>query len=150
MSESFNIPIEVRESEDGPRLYGRIVQEGRAAVDSQHAELFAPGSINWPQNGIGVKTRHGQPIELRAMPTRAPDGSIMIAAKATPAIVKAVNDGLKGMSIEFRATEASVLPSGIREITSAFMESAALAREPVYGQGQVEVREKRARRLLWL
>ena len=146
----INIPIEIRESEDGPRLFGTIVQEGRPSAVSEHAEVFAPNSVNWPANGIGIKTRHGQPIELRAMPTRAPDGSIMIAAKATPAIIRAVEDGMRGMSVEFRATEARRLPNGIREINAAFVESAALAQTPVYEQAQVEVREQRVRRLLWL
>ena len=84
----IHVPVELREAEDGPRLYATVIQEGRAAGDGGRAELFAPGSIDWPSNGIGIKARHGKRVECRAMPTREPDGSIKIAVKATPAIVQ--------------------------------------------------------------
>ena len=148
MNQTIRVPIEVRESADGPRLHATIIQEGRAA--SELAEVFAPHSVDWPANGVGIKLRHGQPVECRAMPTRGPDGSIQIAVKATPGIIRAVNnDGLRGMSIEFRSLDEHRTSAGIREITHALMEGAALADVPVYTQGAAEIRERR-REWLWL
>ena len=147
MDQIITVPVEVRESEDGPRLHATIIQEGRAA--SELPEVFSPHSIDWPSNGVGIKLRHGQPVEVRAMPTRGPDGSIRIAVRATPNIVNAVQGGLRGMSIEFRALDEHRTSAGIREITHALMDGAALADVPVYTQGAAEIRERR-RGWLWL
>ena len=157
----MNIPIEIREDDGVPRLHATLVQEGRASdrlvtpPGSFDAvpEVFAPGSVVWPVDGVAIRTRHGQPTELRAMPTRRPDGSIQIAVKATEGIVNAVNGGLDSMSVEFKPLEQRMTGSGVREHTRALIHSAALAdaATAVYGQGTAELREAgRKVKRLWL
>ena len=138
----IHIPIELREDDGTRRLHATLLQEGRAA--DRAAEVFTPGSVTWPADGVAIRTRHGQPTELRAMPVRTPDGSIKIAVKATDRIVEAVESGLDGMSVEFQPLEESTTPSGVREITRGFVHSAALADRATayYPQGQAELREK--------
>ncbi len=142
------IPVEIREADgDGPRLHATILQEGRAARGGR-AELFAPGSVDWPSNGIGITTRHHGSVETRAVPVRMPDGSIEIAARATPAIVDAVRGGRDRMSVEFRALREHRTAGGVREIESALVDRAALTDDPEYHQTAAELRERR--RWLWI
>ena len=142
------VEVEIRESEGVPRLHGTIMQEGRAATGGL-AELFAPGSVLWPEGGIAIRTEHHGRAEAHAMPTRQPDGEIRIAAKATPAIVAAVNAGRKAMSVEFTALRETRTAGGVREITRAFVDGAALTDDPEYTQTKAEVRTRR-RPPLWV
>ena len=82
-------------------LHGIIVQEGRAASGGR-AELFAPGSLVWPSDGVGILPEHHGTVETRAIPTREPNGEIRIAAPATPALFAAVQSGRRSMSVEFQ------------------------------------------------
>ena len=110
------VEVEIRESEGVPRLHATILQEGRAAAGGRN-ELFAPGSVLWPEAGIAIRTEHHGRAEANAMPTRQPGGEIRIAAKATPAIVAAVAAGRKAMSVEFTALRETRTAGGVREIT---------------------------------
>ena len=140
--------VEVRETDDGPRLIGTIVQEGRAAENSR-AELFTPGSIAWPEDGIAIKTRHYGPTEVRAVPVRQQDGSINVEVRATPAMVEAVQSGRDGLSVEFVSLREHRTSAGVREIRRALIDGAALTDKPEYAQGVAELREKRSRQI-WL
>lgn len=154
-----NIPVELREDDGVQRLHATLVQEGRPSArrvtppgaTEAVPEVFAPGSVVWPVDGVAIRARHGQPTELRAMPVRTPDGSIKIAVKATDRIINAVKGGLRSMSVEFKPLEEQLTGSGVREHLRALVHSAALADEAtaVYGQGAAEVRESKARKL-WL
>lgn len=135
--------LEIRDGTDGPRLHGTLIQEGRVA--SGLPEVFAPGSLRWGSDGIGLKVGHEGAVETRAMPVRRPDGSIQVAAAVTPAIRKAVDSGSTGMSVEFYALRESRNRAGVREIQSALLEGAALVSRPEYVQGKAEVRSKRRR-----
>ena len=150
---THHVPVEVRtaDDDDGPRLYATLIQEGRAAQHRRHAEVFAPGSIDWPSTGVGVVTEHYGRPEVRALPVRQSNGEIQIAVRATPAIVSAVESGKTGMSVEFRAVADERLPNGVREITRAMVDVVALAKphEAVYGQGRAEVRTARRKRAAW-
>lgn len=143
-----SVELEVREEEGGPRLHGVLIQEGRAATGGR-AELFAPGSLLWPPDGIEIRTVHRGPTEARAVPTRYPNGEIRISAPASPAIVAAVNGGKRGMSVEFTALREERTAGGVREIQRAYVDGGALTAIPEYNQGAVEVRAKRAT-AVWL
>ena len=140
--------VECRASEDGPMLHGVILQEGRAATGGR-AEVFAPGSVVWPSDGIGVLTEHHGAVETRAVPERQPSGEIRIAAKATPALFAAVKAGRTAMSVEFAALDEVRTAGGVREIRRAMVSAAALTDDPEYGQTRAEVRKRRGPRV-WL
>ena len=64
-----------------------IVQEGRAAAGGR-SELFAPGSVTWPESGISHQNGAWRALRKSARsPIREPDGVIRVSAVATPAIV---------------------------------------------------------------
>lgn len=149
--ESLYADMEIREADGGPRLHGTILQEGRAAAGGR-AELFAPGAVLWPDEGIEIRTIHKGAAEVRAVPTRARDGSITISAKATPAIVEAVRAGKTGMSVEFMALSEMRTAAGVREIERAYVGGAALTSVPEYSQTSAELRDKQpaGRVTVWL
>ena len=146
MEHEIRIPVEVeiREVEGIARLHGVILQEGRAAAGGRN-ELFAPGSVLWPETGVAIRTEHRGRAEAHALPARQPDGSIAIAAKATPAIVAAVKAGRKSMSIEFVSLRETRTAAGVREIERAFVDGAALVNpdDAEYHQTHAEVRTRR-------
>ena len=146
--EHLIVPLEERAIDGAPSLVGVIVQEGRAASGGR-AEVFAPLSVVWPSDGIGILTAHLGPVEIRTIPNRESDGSITIKAKATPAIREAFKTK-KFLSVEFRAELDSVTPGGVREITRGFVSAAAMTSKPEYSQAIAEVRRKRTRRRVWL
>ena len=134
---------------EGGDLHGVIVQEGRAASGGR-AEVFAPGSISWPAEGVAILTEHlGEP-ETRAFPHRAPNGEIRIRARATEAIKAAIAAGKRSMSVEFRALDERRTKGGIREILRAFVDAAALVENPEYDSTAAELRSRRRRRRAWL
>ena len=132
--------VEVRETEDGPHLYGSLIQEGRAA--RRRRELFAPGSVGWPAQGVGIVTEHWSTSpEVRAMPERQPDGRITIRAPANDAIRAAVAAGKSNLSVEFFPIRERRTAGGIREITKCFVDMAALVPSAEYPDTGVEVRQ---------
>ena len=142
----FTAPVEVRASAEGPRLHGVILTEGRAARGGR-AELFAPGAVVWPADGIAIRAEHLGPEIARAVPTR--DGTeIRIAAGASPAVFEAVKNGRKWMSVEFHSIAETRTSAGVREITRALVDGASLTDDPEYHQTSAEVRTRRRR--VWL
>ena len=142
--------VEVRESEPGrrPRLYGTMIREGRAASGGR-AELFAPGSVLWPTEGVGIQTKHHGPVEVRAQPVRERDGRIEVRADATDGIRAAIAAGRKWLSVEFVAIRERTTKGGVREVLEAFVPRAALVSSPEYGDSTAELRSKKRRRV-WL
>ena len=141
------VECELREVSGEPKLSGTLIQEGRIA--RRRAEVFAPGSIQWPGNGIGVQVGHHSPVEVRAMPVRSPRGHIEISARTTPAIVEAVEAGKSGLSVQFYALKETRNASGVREIQEALVTHAALVESPEYEQGRAELRDT-GRFIFWL
>ena len=156
MRDILSIPMECRASESGPVLHGVILTEGRPAARAR--EVFIPGAVHFPPEGIEIRARHGGASEARALPTRDADtGELRIAVPATDALRRAVDvEGRRFMSIEFRALQERTTPSGIREVLSAWVDGAALAVRPYYDTTGAEVREAReaaqgaAEALSWL
>ena len=115
--------------EDGGNLHGVMLQEGRAAKGGR-AEVFAPGSVEWPSQGVAIIDGHKGPELARAIPDRSETGELRVTATATDAIRAAIQSGRRYMSIEFRALAESRTAAGVREITRAIVHSAALVASP--------------------
>ena len=143
---------EIRAAEDGERLHATLITEGRAASGGRR-EVFTPGSVEWPSEGVGILLAHRQAPELRAVPVRESDGRITVSEPATPAIREAVEGGKRFMSVEFHALEERTTKGGVREVLRAFVPDAALVADPEYDTTRAEVRERERehwRRLPWL
>ncbi len=153
MSDKLTFTVEVREASRAgyePTLHGIMLVEGRAASGGRR-ELFAPGSVTWPHDGVGITVgHHAEDVEARAHPTRQRDGRITLAARATAAIQKAVEDGAKFMSVEFLSLRERRTAGGVREILAALVPRAALVRNPEYDTTAAEVRSRGRRRRIWL
>lgn len=140
--------VEVREAAPGRRrLHGVMVREGRAATGGR-AELFAPGSISTPAEGVGIQIGHHTKVETRAQAIRNRSGEVVVSGDATPAIVDAIANGARWLSVEFHALEERTTIGGVREILAAFVPRAALVSNPEYQHAAAEVRSKKRR--LWL
>ena len=149
MKHSFE--VEVREAERAgyePTLRGVMLTEGRAASGGR-AEVFAPGSVSWPHDGVAVLAEHRGAVEVRAQPVRHRDGRITLTARATEAIRAAVESGKRFMSVEFHALEERTTKAGVREVLRAMVPAAALVSAPEYDTTAAEVRST-ARRRVWL
>ena len=146
--DTLTIPVELRDADSGaPTLHGVILTEGRAG--RRRRELFAPGAVTWPPEGIAIRTAHLGPSEVTAIPTREPTGEIRIAVPATPAIVEAVKSGRNRMSVEFAPLRETRTESGIREILRAYCDGAALTDSPEYQQTAAELRDAAHPRRWW-
>ena len=124
---------------EGEELHGVILQEGRAASGGR-AEVFVPGSVSWPTEGVRILDEHRGPALTKAFPTRDAEGRIKIRARATAAIRAAVAAGKKYMSIEFRCQEERMTKGGVREVMRAFVDAAALVANPEFDTTSAEVR----------
>ena len=147
IEKTVSAEIEIREVEGVRRLEGTLIQEGR--VGRVRAEVFAPNSIRWPGEGVGILVEHRSQPEVLAMPVRLPDGRIQVSTRATEKMIQAVEGGKNGMSIEFHALQEHRNRSNVREIQSALVVNAALVANPEYGQGKAELRQQKRRRV-WL
>ena len=143
----YVVPVEVRESADGPMLRGVVLQEGRAAQGGR-AEVFSPFSVVWPMDGIALLGEHHGSELARAVPTRDTDGSLRISTRATPEILSAY-ETRRYFSVEFHALREVRTAGGIREIQRAIVDAAALVASPEYPNVKAEVRA-RGRRRVWL
>ena len=110
--------LELRETDSGPTLHGVILTEGRAARGDRRAELFAPGAVIWPPDGIELRTVHLGRTEATAVPVRQ-GSEIHVSTPATPALAAAVRAGKDQMSCEFHALAETRTASGVREIERA-------------------------------
>ena len=148
----FEIEIKEQAGRE-PTLFGVMIQEGRAASGGR-SELFAPGAIEWPSEGVGVMTDHRGAIETRGHVVRERDGRLTLTARATDNIRKAVADGKRYMSVEFQSLRERTTAGGIREIQRALVSAAALVVKPEYDTSAAEIRSQAAdierRAAIWL
>ena len=141
--------LELRETDSGPTLHGVILTEGRAARGGRRAELFAPGAVIWPWDGIEIRTVHLGPTEARAVPVRQ-GSEIHVSTQATPALAAAIRAGKDRMSVEFHALAETRTASGVREIEQAVITGATVTSIPEYEQTRAELRTQRRKVALWL
>ena len=142
----YVVPVELREASDGPTLRGTVLQEGRAAQGGR-AESFAPLSVVWPSSGIALLGEHRGAALAHAVPYRDAAGCLLIETPATPAILDAYKTR-RYFSIEFQAISEVRTKAGVREITRALVEAAAMVASPEYSQATAEIRASRRR--VWL
>ena len=131
--------VEVRAEAD--TLHAVLLQEGRQASGGR-SESFAPGSIEWPSEGILVRPAHLAATDVRAVPQRGDKGRISITAALTPALRSAWDSGRHYMSVEFHALEQRVVKGGAREVLRALVVAGALVEKPEYDVAVAEVREE--------
>ena len=148
MTEKLIADVEIREVAGKPTmLHATILTEGHMSRGGR-SEVVSPGALEWPSTGIAVRAQHGGAEEVRAIPVR--DGNaIRIEARATPALVEAVNGGARHASVEMHVLTEFRTPAGAREVSRAYLSGAALTSEPEYSQTISEIRSKNRRRV-WL
>ena len=116
------IPVELRGANvaggSPGRLVGVLLPLGRVAGDRR--EVFTPGSVSWPHNGMRLLREHlGRQI-MRFTPVEA-DGEIRIDAELPDTAegreaADLVRTGARaGLSVEFHAVN-DALVSGVREV----------------------------------
>ena len=147
--------VEIREDESRQspgRLTGTLIQTGRVAGDRR--EVFTPGSIRWPANGIRLLAEHRGRMVGRFQPIE--DGSEIRIDYPLPdtalgrEVAAEVRAGRKaGMSVEFFATDEAQV-QGVREVRGALVDAAAVVESPAYDQARVEVRGRAGGRRVWL
>ena len=147
MKHSFEVEIRQAEGRE-PELHGVMLTEGRAASGGR-AELFVPGSVQWPSEGVEIAPSHVLPSEVRAHPVRESDGRLTLRTRATDALRQAVESGARFMSVEFHAMRERRTQAGVREILTALVVRAALTDIPEYDTTAAELRNKKGRRV-WL
>ena len=146
-----NFPVELREAQSGPgRLSGVVLPFGRVAGDRR--EVFAPGSVSYPHNGIRLLLEHRGRQFARVTPEMV--GNEMRISLDLPdttegrEAARMVQSGERAaLSIEFHALQQAIV-SGVREIRSAIVDAAALVPSGAYDQARVELRGRRRR--VWL
>ena len=149
------IPVELRGADvaggSPGRLVGVLLPLGRVAGDRR--EVFTPGSVTWPHNGMRLLREHRGRQIMRFNPVEV-DGEIRIDAALpdTPEGREAadlVRTGARaGLSIEFHAVDDAMV-SGVREVRAALVDAAALVPMGAYDQARAELRQRREVRL-WL
>ena len=107
------------------------------------AEVFAPGSVEWPEGGVRILPEHRAAEPLTVLPaTREGDGRITVTGPATPEALRLVAMGRRFLSVEFLPLRERTTLGGVREIQRAFVPSAALVTDPEYDMTGVEVRRR--------
>ena len=152
-TESIVIPIELRAATDDAqaRLVGVLLPIGRVAVDRQ--EIFTPGSVTFPSNGVRLLLEHRGRQVLRFVPIEsAGEWRIDAELPDTPEgreAAELVKSGRRpALSVEMYVL-ADQRVSGVREVRSALVEATALCREGCYGQARAELRSRAAVKV-WL
>lgn len=157
--------VEIRDADGSSpgRLMGRLMRYGD--VGERGREVFSPGALRWPANGIRIDEQHAsspargstQPPILRTIPIV--DGDEVRIDCLLPdtqrgrdlaTLMRMDPPVYSGLSVEFRALKEH-RAGGRRVIDDALLAGAGLTDAPSYGNTPVEVREERPRRRrLWL
>ena len=152
--------VELRDGgETSPgQLVGVLMRYGSPGVHGR--EVFAPGALRWPANGIRIDLDHAsspargsvQPPIMRAVPFLSDDGAeVRIdaplpdtqAARDLAVLMRADPPCYAGMSVEFNALRSGYA-GGRRVIQDAVLKGAGLTSDgPSYADTSVEVRQHR-------
>ena len=168
MSDTIRARVELRDGADGSpgRLTGVLMRYGSPGVRGR--EVFAPGALRWPDNGVRIDLEHAsspargnvQPPIMRAVPFVSDDGAEVridaalpdtTAARDLATLMRQSPPAYDGLSVEFRA-EREHRAGGQRVIDSARLAGAALTDDASYPDTSVEVRNaaQPRRRRVWL
>ena len=146
--------VELREGQDGSpgRLVGTILTYGERASD--RAEVFEPGALSWPEDGIVLNRQHRRDTPIMRIVPEVQESAIVVdaplpdttAGRDAAAEIRAKL--FRGLSVEFRAVQQANV-DGIRRIQEAVLAGVALVDYPAYSGSTAEVRRGRRVRL-WL
>ena len=157
MADTFRAAVELRDGGDGSpgRLAGVIMRYG---APGQHGrEVFAPGALRWPDNGIRIDLDHAsspvrgsvQPPIMRVIPIVSGDGAeVRIdaelpdtqAARDLATLMRSDPPVYSGLSVEFHARREH-RDGGRRVVDDAELRGAGLTDTPAYPDTRVEVRD---------
>ncbi len=144
MTREIRCSIELRAERTSPgRVTGVLIEMGRVAGDRR--EVFTPGSVRFPSNGLRLLAEHRGRMVGRFEPIT--DGSQIRIDYQLPdtelgrEVAGEIRSGRKaGLSVEFFPTEESTV-QGVREVRGALIDAAAVVADPAYKQARVEVRQ---------
>ena len=139
----------------GPgRLTGTLIVEGEQASDRR--ELFMPGALTWPPEGIVLRRQHARDKPITMIQPRREGNRIFVdenlpdTVAARDAAVEIRAGMFKGLSVEF-VSRREKFAGGLRRIGGALLKGAGLVDTPSYTSALVSVRHKGAgRRVPWL
>ena len=148
------IPLEFREdiSRESPgMLSGVLMNYGTKAND--RPELFEMNAFHWPAEGIVIREQHPKPNQpqtppiMRAMPFMEGRELKISAPLPNTSRGRDVAESMRGplplyggLSVEF-AAEKQANRNGLRVISRAYLDGAALVLRGAYTDAVVEVRE---------
>ena len=151
--DEIRFAVEIREDEDSVgRIVGTILTYGERARD--RAELFEPGSLSWPEDGIVLNRQHRRDAPIMRIVPEVRGSVIMVDAPlpdttaGRDAAVEIRSKLFRGLSVEFRAVRQAYV-SGMRRIQEAVLGGVGLVDSPSYPNSLAEVRRSRRVRL-WL
>ena len=160
MRNEIRCAVELREAADGSpgRLFGTLLTYGERAVD--RAEMFAPGSLIWPANGIVLRRQHVREAPIARVIPELRGAALVIDAPlpdtaAGRDAAAEIRAGLfRGLSVEFNA-QRERRAGGVRRIEAGLLVGAGLVDTPSYAGSRVEVRNQwrgwsEDRRRFWL
>ena len=148
MKDEIRCSVELRadESMASPgRLTGVLMKYGERAADRR--EVFEPGSLSWPSNGVLLRRQHSREAPIaRVIPeTRGNevvlDHPLPDSSAGRDAALEVRNGTLPALSVEFRATGQRYV-GGVRHISGALLTGAGLVDDPSYPGSRVEVRHR--------
>ncbi|MCY4396342.1 MAG: HK97 family phage prohead protease [Rhodospirillaceae bacterium] len=144
------IEFRADESRQSPgRIVGTLMEYETRAGD--RPEMFAAGSLSWPEGGIILNEQHNRQAPLMRFRPEARDGKVVIDAalpdtqRGRDAATMVRNGTFRGLSVEFRAQDET-MRGGVRLIRKAALAAAALVDDPAYPASAVEVRTRAAGR----
>ena len=149
------IELRADETRQSPgRVVGTLVTYGKRASD--RAEMFAAGSLTWPDGGIVLNEQHNRAAPILRFVPEVDGAEVRIDAplpdtqRGRDAATMIRNGTMRGLSIEFKA-QSEGRGGGVREIRQALLLGAALVDSGSY-KGSLEVRQRdhRQRRRVWL
>ena len=151
------VELRADDSRESPgRIVGTLLQYDERAGD--RPELFRAGALSWPDGGIVLNEQHNRAAPILRFVPKVEGSEVLIDAplpdtsRGRDAAVMIRNGTLRGLSVEFAATEEG-MTGGVREIRRARLLAAGLVDDPSYAGSSVEVRKERSgavRRLPWL
>ena len=160
--ETLIVPLEYREdtSNASPGLLsGTLMSYGTKARDRN--ELFEQAAFHWPAEGIVIRELHPKPggaptpAIMRALPFLEGRELRISAPLPNTTLGRDVAEAMRGplplyggLSVEF-AAEKQVNRNGLRVISKAYLNGAALVERGAYADAMVEVREGLATMRPW-
>ena len=142
--------IEIRLAEDPERrgpgvLEGVLMPYGQRASD--RPELFEPGALHWPEDGVLLRAMHRRDSPIARFVPESSESEVRVkiglpdTTAGRDAATNVRTGVLRGLSVEFRS-EKETVRDGLRVIQSAELVGAGLVDSGAYAAATVEARGK--------